>query len=389
MTNRRMPITLEPNVLLWARERAGISRDDLAHKMKVKIKRVREWEETGRISIAQVDRLAERTHTPLGFLLLSEPPEDILPISDFRTRRGNAPPALPSVDLLETVYAMQRRQAWMREELIEGGAEPLGLVGAYSLGNSHMEVAGAMRDALGLAERWAEDQPTWTDALGHLRDSLNAAGVLVAVNGIVGNNTRRQLDPGEFQGFALVDEYAPLIFVNNADFMAAKMFTFAHELAHLFVGESGVSHFERLQPSQHSTEQFCNQAAAEFLVSESSLRQLWPTVSCLDDPYKSVARRFKVSAIVAARRALDLDLIDRDTFFEFYDRYKHQGANEQTTSSGGNFWYTQRWRIGPRFAGAVVRATKEGRLTYREAYSLTGLSGETFDNLAVKMDVIL
>ena len=378
---------MQPGVLLWARERASISREELARKMQVNIERVIQWEETGSISIAQADRLAERTHTPLGYLYLSKPPEDKLPIPDFRTRHGDVPTRHPSPDLLETVYAMQRRQAWMRENLIEGGAEPMEFVGAYSLGNGHREVADAMRDVLGIANGWADNMPTWTDALKFLRDGLDAAGVLVIFNGVVGNSTSRKLNPDEFQGFALVDEYAPLIFVNNADFVAAKMFTLAHELAHLCVGESGVSHFERLQPSENATERFCDQAAAEFLVPETSLRELWRSVAHTSDPHGSLARQFKVSAIVAARRALDLDLIDRDTFFVFYDSHKQQGWTNQATGDGGNFWNTQRWRIGPRFASAVVRAAKEGRLTYREAYSLTGLSGETFENLAVKMDV--
>lgn len=355
----------------------------------MKIERVIDWEETGDISVAQADRLAERTHTPLGFLYLSKPPEDNLPISDFRTRHADAPPRRPSLDLLETVYAMQRRQAWMREDLIEDGVEPLEFVGAYSLDHGHMEVARAMRDALGIANGWAEDLPGWMDALRVFRDRLDAAGVLVVFNGVVGNSTSRKLDPQEFQGFALVDEYAPLIFLNNADFIAAKMFTLAHELAHLCVGESGVSHFERLQPSQNIIERFCDQAAAEFLLPESSLRGLWPSVADTSDPYQSIARKFKVSAIVAARRALDLDLISRETFLAFYDNHKHQGGTRQPANEGGNFWNTQKWRIGPRFAAAVVRAAREGRLSYWEACSLTGLKGETLENLAVRMDVPL
>ena len=116
---------MQPGVLQWARERARVSRDELARKMQVKVDRVVEWEETGNISVAQADRLAERTHTPLGLLYLSKPPEDNLPIPDFRTRNTEAPPLRPSLDLLETVYGMQRRQDWMREELIRKGTDPL------------------------------------------------------------------------------------------------------------------------------------------------------------------------------------------------------------------------------------------------------------------------
>ncbi len=169
----------------------------------------------GKISIAQADRLAERTYTPLGYLYLSKPPEESLPIRDFRTR-GDALPRRPSPNLLDTIYQMQRRQDWMRDDLIEGGADPLEFVGAYSLTDGYMEVAAAMRAALGLADGWAEERSNWSDALRFLRDRLDEVGILVVFNGVVGNNTKRKLDPDEFQGFVLVDEYAPLVFVNSA-----------------------------------------------------------------------------------------------------------------------------------------------------------------------------
>ena len=388
MTSRRQQITLQPELLRWARERAGLTQDDLAKKIPVNPDRVRAWEQTGKISIAQIDKLAAKTYTPLGYLYLPEPPDESLPIRDFRTRSGDAP-TRPSPDLLETVYQMQRRQNWMRDDLIEGGADPLVFVGAYSLKDSHIEVAASMRASLGLAAGWAEDISTWSDALRFLRNRLDEIGVLVVFNGAVGNNNYRKLDPTEFQGFALVDEYAPLVFVNSADYIASQMFTLAHEVAHLFVGETGLSVFDRLLPADDETEQFCDQVAAEFLVPQQALQACWPTVQDLGNRHQAIARKSKVSAIVAARRALDLGLIERDAFFGFYDDHKRQGVGRRFTGEGGNFWNIQKWRIGPRFAGAVARAAREGRLLYREAYSLTDLRGDTFERMPEKMGVIL
>ena len=391
--SRRNRIALRPGVLRWARKRAGIRRADLALKIKVKTERVVEWESTGNISVAQADKLAKCTHTPLGFLYLSEPPDDSLPIPDFRSRQPGGTPARPSPDLLETVYAMQRRHGWMREDLIESGAQPLEFVGAYSIQDSHVEVADAMREALRLPDGWAKHVSTWTAALAFLRDKLEASGVLVVGNGVVGNNTHRKLDPEEFQGFALVDEYAPLIFVNSADFVVARMFTVAHEMAHLCIGQSGVSRPESLrpphEPPQNDTERFCDQVAAEFLVPEAALRDLWQSATRTGDPLQTIARHFKVSEIVAARRAFDLELIDRDAFVDFYRDQQQLKGSGQSAGKGGNFWNIQRWRIGSRFAGAVVRATMEERLPYLEAYSLTGLSGKSFDRLADEMDIHL
>ena len=390
MSSRSLKITLQPDVLRWARERLRVSQDELAQKMQVRPELVLEWEQSGRISVAQADRLAQRTHTPLGFLYLTEPPEDHLPIPDFRTRSVDTPPR-SSPDLLETVETMLRRQAWMRDELIEDDATPLDFVGAYRIDAPPRQVAAAMRDALQLSYDWASQVSTWTDALKVLRDQAEDAGILVVFNGIVGNNTRRKLAPDEFQGFALVDEHAPLIFVNSADFKAAQMFTFAHELAHLFVGETGVSIFQNLQPAPHATERFCNQTAAEFLVPKEDLSNFWPTAKQANDRYQAIARHFKVSSLVAARRTLDLDLIDHDEFFRFYQEYQDTEwrGRQQDQASGGDFWNTQKWRIGPRFGTAIIRAVKEGRLLYREAYSLTGLKGDTFERMPKKMGMLL
>lgn len=391
MASRRLQITLQPAVLRWARERVPLTEEELAGKLHVKPERIREWEQTGKISFAEADNLARCTYTPVGFLWLKEPPKMKLPIADFRTLNDRLP-RRPSPDLIETVYLMQHRQAWMRDEWIEYGVEPLDFVGKYGLGASPspLQVAAKMREALGLAEGWAAAKVSWTAALGHLRDVIEAAGVLVVFNGIVGNNTHRRLNPDEFQGFALVDEYAPLIFVNAADFKAAQMFTLAHELAHIFIGATGLSALVKLDSGDNETEQFCNRAAAEFLVPEEDLRTFWGTAKQSDDrkqgTYQAIARHFKVSEIVGARRALDTDLIAREDFWQFYNSYKDdERRRRRGAQGGGDFWSVSKWRIGSRFAAAVVCAAKEGRLPYREAYALTGLKGDSFAKLSDAM----
>ena len=380
MTTQRETLQLRPAVLRWARERVDLTTEDLARKVKLKAERVQEWESSGEISMAWAERLAAATHSPLGFLFLSFPPDEPLPIADFRTRAGRTL-SVVSVNLLETVHAMQQRSGWLREELIGTGSQPVQLVGAYRGDSNSVDAADAMRSALGLAPDWAVEARSWPDAVGLLRDQAEAAGVMVVFNGVVGNNTSRKLDPDEFQGFALVDEYAPLIFVNNADYKAAQMFTVAHELAHLYLGKEGVSGSEFLLPSENEIETLCDGIAAEFLVPESELQAFWQRAAAGADWCQDIARHFNVSRVVAARRALDLRLIDQDTYFDLYAQNKTQG--------GGNFWNTQRWRIGTRFAGAVVRAVAAGRLSHREAYSLTGLKGDTFENMPANLGISL
>ncbi len=128
----------------------------------------------------------------------------------------------------------------MQEHLREEGAKPLGFVGSGSIHANSSALAHSLRKILSLAPNWAERHSSSASALSALRDHAEAVGILVVFNGVVGNNTHRPLNPDEFQGFAIADPFAPLVFVNNADFKRARTFTFVHELAHLLLGAAFV-----------------------------------------------------------------------------------------------------------------------------------------------------
>jgi Zn-dependent peptidase ImmA (M78 family) len=177
------------------------------------------------------------------------------------------------------------------------------------------------------------------------------------------------------------------MFVNGADGTAAQMFTLAHELAHVFFGSSAAFDLRQMLPADEPTETACDRVAAEFLVPERELRRVWPSVRNDLGPFQSIARRFKVSVLVAARRALDLSLINKKAFFEFYDDYQTDERRRRQKKDGGDFYANQNLRVGRRFGSAVIRAAREGKLLYSEAYQLTGLYGETFERYAASLDL--
>lgn len=383
MMNR---IDIEPTMLRWACQRAGYAPSHLADR----IPQLPAWlsGET-RPTLKQLEKLARATHTPLGYLFLPAPPDEPLPITDFRTvgdqRRGG-----PSPDLLDTLYLMQRRQAWLRESRIEEESEPLPLAGSARLDDDPESIGREMRRALGLADGWGAGVRTWQAAVSELRRAIEQLGVMAVINGIVGNNTHRKLDVQEFRGFALTDPYAPLIFVNGADAKSAQMFSLAHELAHVWLGSEGLSGFEGLFPVGTEVEEWCNRAAAEMLVPAQELQARWREVQRDDRPFDRLARAFKVSPVVAARRVLDLGLIDRETFFEFYEEYVvRERRREEKGSGGGDFYNNQNTRVGELFATQVARAALEGRIGFQDAYDLTGLNGPTFREYADRLGVEL
>lgn len=377
-------LALQPDVLKWARERAGFAVSEYARKAKVKPEKIRQWEQTGELTFSQMEALAQHTHTPIGHLFLNKPLKEKLSIPDFRTV-GDRAVGDPSPDLLDTVQAMQRRQDWMRDELIEQGQERLPFIGQFSLKNRPEDVAVDMRKRLGLQTHWAKSIHTWQDALAILRRRVQDVGILIVLNGVVGNNGHRKLNPEEFRGFALSDDYAPLVFINASDAKSAQMFTIAHELAHLWLGLDAVSGFNATFPANDKSEQFCNKVAAEFLIPAKDFPNTWEETELAADRYKQVAKQFKVSPIVAARRALDLKYISYQTFSEFYREYVR--AEFKIKSSGGDFFATQHVRVGERFGRAVITAAKEGRLLYRDAFQLVGFGGATFDKFAKDLGV--
>jgi Zn-dependent peptidase ImmA (M78 family) len=375
-------VAVSTAVLRWARERAGRRASALPRRFP----KLSQWESGDeQPTLKQLEAFAKATLTPLGYFFLQEPPEDRLPIPEYRTVADSGV-RHPSPDLLETVYMMQLRQDWMREFLLEEGQTPLPFVRSTQVDAEPTTIAGEIRDVLQLDVGWARHQPTWTDALGALREAVEGSGVLVVSNGVVGNNTHRKLDPGEFRGFVLVDEYAPLVFVNAADGKAAQMFTLAHEIAHLWLGQSAVFDLRDLQPASDIVEQACNRIAAEFLVGRSELLECWHEVQGEVEPIQALARRFKVSVLVVARRALDLRLMTKDEFLGFYRAYQADERRQTAKASGGgDFYNNQNVRVGRRFASAVLQSAREGRLLYRDAYHLTGLHGRTFDAYAKRL----
>jgi Zn-dependent peptidase ImmA (M78 family) len=378
-----MRVDVNPRLLRWARDRAGLPVDALLQRFP----KLPEWEAgTVKPTLRQLEAFAGATAAPFGYLFLPDPPQEMLPIPDFRTL-DDRPMRSPSPDLIDTIFEMQRRQAWLREERIEAGYEQLSFIGSVTAQAQPATVAAAMRRTLGAVAGWADLHGTWTDALAWLRNRAEMTGVVVVTNGIVGNNTHRKLDPDEFRGFVLTDDYAPFVFLNGTDGKAAQMFTLAHELAHLWINQAAVFNLHNMQPAPDPRERFCNAVAAEFLIPEQELRRAWSDVGQTPQRFRVLARRFKVSELVVARRVLDARLITRDAFFRFYSGYQEdERRRAERRPSGGDFYATQDSRVGRVFAEAVARAVKEGRLLYRDAFELTGLRGATFDRYVATVE---
>jgi len=377
-------VEIQPDLLRWARERAGLTVDVLLQRFP----RLRAWEEgSASPTIKQLEHFANATHTPVGFLFLKQRPEESVPIPDYRTVR-DAVVHRPSPDLLDMIYICQQRQDWYRDHLRSASHETLQFVGSARVADDVIDSAARIRHAVGLDLEERGRLPTWTDALRRLIDQVDALGVLVMVSGVVGSNTRRKLSPQEFRGFALVDQLAPLIFINGADSKAAQMFTIAHELAHVFLGQSAVSDSQALEVPTHLTEGWCNRVAAELLVPLEDVRKEHKRDAELAIEVSRLARRYKVSTLVVLRRLYDAERIERDVFREAYADELDRIREATSKGSGGNFYLTLGARSSKRFARALVGSALEGHTPFTEAFRLLGFKKmSTFNEVARTLGV--
>lgn len=204
-------------------------------------------------------------------------------------------------------------------------------------------------------------------------------------SGVVGSNNRRGLDPQEFRGFALADELAPLVFINGADTKAAQMFTLAHELAHVWLGQSAVSDAEARALPDHEIERWCNAVAAELLIPLEAVRETYDGRAELQGEVGRLARRFKVSTLVVLRRIRDAGGIGHDHYWRAYEEELAR-LRALPRGSGGDFYLTLGARVSRRFARALVVSTLEGQTLYRDAFRMLGIKRDaTFRELGAQL----
>jgi Zn-dependent peptidase ImmA (M78 family) len=375
-------VHVNPSLLEWASERSGKSFDDLSKKLP----RLATWASgEGQPTLKQLETFARATSTPVGLLLLPEPPDLPLPVPDFRTMPG-ATRAPASPDLLDTIYLCEERQEWYRSYSLVNGADPLDFVASVTLNDEVTATADRMRERLAFDLTARRQYSSWTEALGKLSERAEDVGVLVMISGVVGSNTHRVLDPEEFRGFALVDDHAPVVFVNGADTKAAQIFTLAHELAHVWLGQAAVSNPRlNVRREDEPVERFCNSVAAELLVPLAHLREEFNSREPLASELNRLARLYRVSTLVVLRRVFDAEQLSWDEYTTAYSEELSRVARAPGVT-GGNFYNTQPVRTSKRFAHAVIADTLEGRTLHRDAFRLLGVRRyETFREFGHKL----
>jgi Zn-dependent peptidase ImmA (M78 family)/DNA-binding XRE family transcriptional regulator len=362
---------VSPALLKWARERAELSVDGLAKTLNTTPDRVQAWEAGDRRpTFKQAEKFASATKVPFGVLFLQAPPEERVPVPDLRTMDGRTPRRF-SADVLDLLRDVTFKHDWFRDHLQEIDAEPLAFVGRFESTAPAETIAADIRTILGI--RTGDGGTTLDDQLRHLSERCEAARIWVMRTGYVGSDTGRSLNPEELRGFAIADRLAPLVFVNGRDARAAQAFTMAHELAHIWLGKSGIVDpaLDRRDVTRAPLERLCDAVAAEVLVPAQEFLTVWQAGRDVNGNADAVARTFKVSRAMAARRAVDAGRLSWDAFGTFMAGEREAWARaERDKPKGGTFYATMPVKNGKMFTRAVLAAATRGRLLLRDAGAL-------------------
>lgn len=374
-------VNVAPSVLSWALDVTGAEAESLHRRFKVD-----QWlaAET-RPTLKQLHDFAKATGVPFGYLLLPQPPVWTLPVPDFREGFHGAP--TPSANLIAVLGQSQRRQDWYRDYVLGLGADPLEFVGSAA-DLDPIEAAARIRDALNFAV--SSRHGNWSDTRKTLLKAFEAIGGLTVATSMVENNTRRPLDEHEFRGFALVDDIAPLVFVNTHQTINGQIFTLAHEFAHVWRGASGIGNEDPRTEGQSTIERWCNAVASEVLVPRADLAARHSKVANapLTEALDALAHDFRCGTLVVLQALNRTGVRQIDNYNGAYDAevVRLRKLSAGSDSSGGDHYNNQPFRVGERLSRALVADALEGRTSIDQAMRLMSMKSlSTFDEYARRL----
>ena len=383
-------IKVNPTILNWLMQEAqqgnvGSSIIDL----------IKEWISGEKEpTFSQIEKVSKKINIPFGYFFLENPPLEKCKIVDFRTV-DSISIHNPSRDLIDTVDLMSGIQEWMAEYNKENGASGYNFVGSIKTTDSVIPAAKTIREDLNLRLNWFEDFRNAREAFNSLRNTIADIGVIVMMNGIVGNNTHRTLNVSEFRAFALTDPYAPLIFINSRDADNGKLFSLLHELVHVWIGKDNFyNDVYGVSQKVSKEEQFCNAVAAEILVPDSIFIDEWSNQTGSNESIiYELEKKFICSRFTLLIKAFNTRRIEKAEFNRLLNLFKGQfetmqNQKQSEISGGGDFYRTLATKWDRKVIQAMYSGVQSGRNQYRDVYRLTNTTGKTFHELVRKVGIV-
>ena len=392
----RQEALVTPEVMRWAREQAGLDIATAAQKIGRPEADIEGWEQgTMRPSMPQARKASEVYKRSLAVFYLPDPPKDFQALRDFRQLPTDEPRQFSS-ELAFLLRRLQSNQAWLHDWRKDGGQESLDFVGSASVNMRPRKLADRIRKTLELTPDEQMARQSRREVLNLWIERTEQAGICLCRQG--------RIEVEEVRGIALTDDFAPFIYLNTSDALAAQLFTLAHELVHLWINQPGISNLERLgkrgRSEDANIEIFCNTVAAYLLIEPQTFKAAWSDSEAaggLAERIDAVSQRIGVSEEAVARRLLDRDYISVSTYRtlrrQYHERWKRLKDEERERSrqkEGGPSYYRLRLLSNSRpFTKTVLSGYFAGQVMSRDASSLLGVKVKHLPRLADEAGLIL
>lgn len=370
-------VDIAPSIMQWIAKQLDekIVSEDM-------LKNIQAWlSGTKKPTFRQIEALSKKTNIPLGYFFLQKPVEEKNAMLEYRTV-DSIQLQNPSRELIDTIHQMEAIQDWMREYRKNEGYDKNIYVASLKNENNLQYITNALRNDIGLVADWYKKVNESRSAFNEIRQRLTDNGIVVFMNGCVGQNTHRNLDLNEFRAFAMVDEVAPLIFINAKDSWNGRLFSLLHEAVHIWLGKNDL--FNSFTGSEKPEEILCNAVAAELLVPTEDFLHYWDLFQEKDTRVKidEITKKFCCSNIVVARKALDNHKISQSDYNSILKQTMDKFlATKNSKASGGDFYKNLVSRLDKGLIKALVYSINSGKTSYTEAYQLTATNSKTFGEL--------
>ena len=381
-------VNIQPAIISWALSQT--SEEKLGTKL---VDNIKHWlDGTKSPTFNQIEDFSKKSHIPLGYFFLQTSPIEQISLLKYRTL-DSIQLTNPSRNLIDTIHDMEAVQEWMVNYRKEWNYDTISIVGSLKGITDISVIADTIRKDLGLNIEWYKDCGNPSEAFNKVRGLLEECGIVVMMNGIVGKNTHRALDVNEFRAFAMVNEWAPLIFINGADSAGGRLFSLFHELVHLWIGENDLYNDTKYSANGiKPIEVTCNAVAGALMVPKTVFLEKWNnnTNDDIHEKIKELARMFRCSSSVIARRALDNKKIDQNVYnMVIADAIEAYIQTKQEKSSGGDYYRVARSKLDGVFVRALCESVNSGRTSFTEAYRLTNTTSKTFSEVASGLGGVL
>jgi Zn-dependent peptidase ImmA (M78 family)/DNA-binding XRE family transcriptional regulator len=380
---------ITPNVLKWARESARMTEETAAAKVSVTVEKFKEWEAgASQPTIRQAQTLAKAYKRPFALFFLPEIPRDFQPLQDFR-KSGSKALTTSSIFIIREI---QQKQAWISDVYSENQEEKLPFVGRFSINDNPQKVAQDILTTLKInPASYKTDNPI-KEWIG----SAETNGIFISRTSFI--HSRLKLDSGELQGFAIADPHAPFIFVNSEDWNAPQLFTLVHELAHIWIAETGISN--EVEPDLkhkdkfHPVELFCNEVAANVLMPKEIVLAFDSSSFQMSKEVFKIAKQLGVSSFALLVRALNLNIISTTAYqklkkqadIDFADYLKREAEKKarqkkKDKPGGPDYFLLQLNRNSRLFTQTVLDAFRGGFIEPTLASNLLNVQVNKFQKL--------